>query len=59
MRLSEMLVDRIATAAWCVLNHDNSPQDRSDPCHAQNWRTLKSEIRKAIKAAKPSTKSKA
>lgn len=44
------LTEDVARAAWMVLNHDNSPDDVRDPCHAANWKTLKREIAKVLRA---------
>ena len=41
------LAERLAYAAWRVLNHDNDPFDGKD-YNSSNWRILVKEIKKTL-----------
>lgn len=45
-------VDRVAEAAWKVLNFDNDPHD-GQPHNSANWSALKRAIRKALNYPEP------
>jgi len=44
--MSEEIIDRLANAAWGVLNHDNDP--KCEPEGPANWKLLKSRLRDAM-----------
>lgn len=44
---SASLVDKLAEAAWDVLNHDNDPHD-GQPHNVANWNRLREKLKKVL-----------